>query len=559
MPHVKQVHSLYFQCLNCIFESLYEVVSNGVDSKTLERMRKHFVTNLHGGIREHILKLAVLKDKNRIHVLLQLINLLIDSSVGYLCPVSGTGYLLADHYSTLIHHLRNRECTGLKSLYIKVGHDRPKNKEEEIISKANKLFYSLLVKGLAKNLTVLVLETCCDNEILKLLGQNCMHLTKLNVTNSWSVNDNGCKYLCLKDPDCIPDIVEGDTHTPQLLLNMMSMKPETLNQCCFTLCDIRIQDTNTSDIAVLMLLIFIRNLKTLGGFIYFRSVGDNIVYLSRLAQEKLKLNLTELWDTHLTDSKLQHLSAVLPNLSSIYTRCMHLQLVTRFSKLSEIIIDFDFNHYEDVFFNFLASSGKQLRTITLKDQAGYIDLPKILESCPNLIEINCAVKMDSAAKSIQALRLIKANIKTTEIDVVEWIFDHTPNLEHFEVELNYHREFFTNYTVVFDNGWLKDLIERKPQSLNSLKYFILNSSESRTFKQKTVLKFILECQKLKHVGDFHTWAVPIKGLNGLRSALKDRNLDVNILYKSDLVPYITMQNIKEFNALKDPYKSYKML
>lgn len=63
MPRMKQVHSLYFQCLNCIFESLYEVVSNGVDSKTLERIRKHFVTNLHGGIREHILKLAVLKDK----------------------------------------------------------------------------------------------------------------------------------------------------------------------------------------------------------------------------------------------------------------------------------------------------------------------------------------------------------------------------------------------------------------------------------------------------------------------------------------------------------------
>lgn len=63
MPRLKEVHSLYFQCLNCIFENLYDVVVSGVDSKTLERMRKHYVTNLHGGIREHILKLAVLKDK----------------------------------------------------------------------------------------------------------------------------------------------------------------------------------------------------------------------------------------------------------------------------------------------------------------------------------------------------------------------------------------------------------------------------------------------------------------------------------------------------------------
>lgn len=79
-----------------------------------------------------------------------------------------------------------------------VIYERPKLKEEEAVAKANKLFYSLLVKGLAKNLTVLVLEGCCDNEILRVLGQNCVHLTKLDVTNSWFVDDNGCKNLCLK-------------------------------------------------------------------------------------------------------------------------------------------------------------------------------------------------------------------------------------------------------------------------------------------------------------------------------------------------------------------------
>lgn len=63
MPPTKQVQSLYFQCLNCVFEHLFEEITSGISPRNFERMRKHYVSNLHGGIREHILKLAVLKDK----------------------------------------------------------------------------------------------------------------------------------------------------------------------------------------------------------------------------------------------------------------------------------------------------------------------------------------------------------------------------------------------------------------------------------------------------------------------------------------------------------------
>lgn len=97
-----------------------------------------------------------------------------------------------------VHVSIGTECGEFLIHFLQVVYERPKAKEEEAVSRANKLFYSLLLKGLAKNLTVLVLEGCCDNEILKLLGQHCTHLTKLDVSNSWFVNDNGCKYLCLK-------------------------------------------------------------------------------------------------------------------------------------------------------------------------------------------------------------------------------------------------------------------------------------------------------------------------------------------------------------------------
>lgn len=43
-----------------------------------------------------------------------------------------------------------------------------------------------------------------------------------------------------------------------------------LNPCCFTLEELRIQDTNTEDASLLMILACVKSLKALGGFLYFR-------------------------------------------------------------------------------------------------------------------------------------------------------------------------------------------------------------------------------------------------------------------------------------------------
>lgn len=43
-----------------------------------------------------------------------------------------------------------------------------------------------------------------------------------------------------------------------------------LNHCCFTLEELRIQDTNTEDASLLMILACVKSLKALGGFLYFR-------------------------------------------------------------------------------------------------------------------------------------------------------------------------------------------------------------------------------------------------------------------------------------------------
>lgn len=63
MPRLKEVNSLYVQCLNHVFEHLFEILTNDITPEEFELLRYYFISHLNGSIREHILKMAVLKDK----------------------------------------------------------------------------------------------------------------------------------------------------------------------------------------------------------------------------------------------------------------------------------------------------------------------------------------------------------------------------------------------------------------------------------------------------------------------------------------------------------------
>lgn len=56
----------------------------------------------------------------------------------------------------------------------------------------------------------------------------------------------------------------------EYITRLIKIDDSRLNRCCFTMTDIRIQDTDTSASAVVILLILVKKLITLGGFIYFR-------------------------------------------------------------------------------------------------------------------------------------------------------------------------------------------------------------------------------------------------------------------------------------------------
>jgi len=102
----------------------------------------------------------------------------------------------------------------------------------------------------------------------------------------------------------------------------------------------------------------------------FRNVGDAIVTLSQHHEGKLKLNLTDLWDTCLSPEKASILSKAAPQLTSLYTRGSWLQSVGSFSHLVALTVDFDFVDFSPALECYLIEHGQKLRKLVLVDQVG---------------------------------------------------------------------------------------------------------------------------------------------------------------------------------------------
>jgi hypothetical protein len=130
---------------------------------------------------------------------------------------------------------------------------------------------------------------------------------------------------------------------------------------------VRIQDTNTTELGVIMLLLFIPQLRSLGGFIYYRNVGDAILSLLDW-NPSLSLRLTDLWDTHLPDTKVDKLIEALPRLQSLYTRGTYLPKISAWQHLSSLTIDFDFRDFAPLLEDFLAVCGARLQKLAIVDQ-----------------------------------------------------------------------------------------------------------------------------------------------------------------------------------------------
>ncbi|CAH0391021.1 unnamed protein product [Bemisia tabaci] len=537
MPPVKQVNSLYSCCLRSVIQQLnliYEKKSNRKQfhKKFFKLTRSILLNDLHGGIRQDLLKLAVDLYRNDIWRILSFIKLLGDMSIRKLVPCHKDDQLLLYQWTKLVSCLKSSDITGLEELVLKVKNNgelfqRPK------FEHSFPLLYKTLQAGLSKSLHTLVLRSTCNNQVLSILGKESIQLTHLDISNSWLVDDLGIRNLLLRVPNNIdlPHDIEVSENVPFEELN--KIRETDLNKCCSTLTEVKIQDTNTSSVSVIMLLYFIKTLKSVGGFIYYRNVGDAILTI-KCEKKSLKLNLTELFDTQLPHDKLLSLSETLPSLTTLYTRASFLPTELRpFPLLAALIVDFDFDLHKQVFFPFLKNNGRHLRKLTLIDQPFDVDLILIATYCPELRELVAKVAVSEEHSPVTMLELQNVNLRINSSSTLRWLLKQAPNLTRCKVHIVDDDLSFKRTGI--DNEFFWSIVKYSPPAFKALQelHIVIWDPGFLLMTYETAKGLIEACPKLKRLGDLDTWKMNSCDLCKLVKKIQSSNWDLQLMYSQD--------------------------
>lgn len=552
MPPLLPVQSLYKTCLLVIFNHLRCLVRQNTDS--LEALRELLQSLFHRGIRQNLIDIATKRcSSSDAFTLLDLLKVLLDKSIKHLDLSRGddSATLQADQCARLFDYLEQYNGIGLQELVVKVRLTNSYRGGVESISPGNFALHHVLRHGLASSLHTLVLHSVCDNETLHLLGQHAVHLSHLDVSSSWLVDDRGLHQLLLKNPDvCYFDSEAFDT-VEAIFTSMWAIShafggPHVgVNNCCSSLQEVRIQDTNTSEIGVALLLLFVPNLRSLGGFIYYRSVGEAIISLLRQSQNTLRLSLSELWDTHMPSLKASVLSRALPNLSSLYTRATWLPTLNTFPKLYSLTIDFDFMDYSQSLERFLRVIPQMLKKLVLVDQVHAVDLAMIGELCPGLEEVSAKLVGSWGSGSRQKAYSLLPSLHTCRVRILNQetfrsLLVHTQKLHVFEVVM----EKMPHDEPNLDDEIISSALSERVSPLQ-LTRLIITSNSGCNLSFLSVHLLAQACPKLKLLGDLNLWKIQKRQLVELTNEIMAKNWDLQLVCRGELYPSAVWRNLMD--------------
>ncbi|KAF4528715.1 hypothetical protein B566_EDAN014283 [Ephemera danica] len=527
MPPFVQVKSLYRICIDNITDSLYKLADS---SKCTDEVRKFLLLSLHAGIRQDLISDATRKYKcsscvsvaNRkykynTYKLFDLLGLLLDYTIKILHPVDDDSNLWIDECLELFSRLESCHAVGLEELSVRVRIN-PRN-DLEFVSVMNASFHRTLC-GM-QNLRILVLRSVCDNEVLRLLGAHCPKLEQLDMTSSWLVDDKGIRQLLLRNPAAFR---EDDLSSSTRCL---------LTRCCCSLKVVRIQDTNTTELGVVLLLLFVPQLRSLGGFIYYRNVGDAVVSLLNW-NPGLALRLTDLWDTLLPPDKANHLVAALPELRSLYTRGTYLPNLAAWQHLSALTIDFDFRDFGILLEDFLEIAGHRLKKLALVDQVHEVDLGTLCALCPVLQELSAKIGCDSCEDVApntegrgQLAQLSLAKVRLTTAEVLPALLASTPSLRTLEISCDQ-----DGTAPDFDDKTLGQALRAMICANDPPMLQTLAVRTESSLGWSGLMKLLEACPNLQCVGDLYHWAGLTKAdLEAFERMCVANNWDLSIIFQ----------------------------
>lgn len=533
MPPFRPVQSLYSLSLGAVFDSVLDSVQKSSD--VVDSLRKIVLSCLPSGIREHLVQLATMHCRTDVYTLMDLLGVFLDRSTRRLDHSRGDdhAWLRAEQCAALFSRLDQCGATGLHELTVKVRLDPRQGGDLETVSAANKSFHRLLRNGLSQNLHSLVLRSVCDNEILKLIGRSCPNLHYLDATSSWLVDDGGIRQLCFKEPELHNEVGDSYSDGNESYVDMyFRIHADELNPCCRTLHEVRIQDTNTSEVGVVMLVLFLPNLKSLGGFIYYRNVGDAIVSLG--LDRTLQLSLTDLWDTSMPPDKAALLSQSVPNLSSLYTRGSWLCSLTVFKHLQSLTVDFDFVDFSFLLEEYLIQAGRSLKKLVLVDQNHPISLVMLGQNCPSLEELGAKIEGDWCGKSGPMLPKLKTcRVRIGLTATLKSLLVYAKNLTNLEFTVE--EDNCGDGCEVFDDFVISQSLAENPCP-EKLRVFLVNTECA--FSVHSVQLLMNSCPELRFLGELQVWTgVNERDVEDLFREIRERNLDLMLRFRGHWYPY----------------------
>uniref|UniRef100_T1HI11 Uncharacterized protein n=1 Tax=Rhodnius prolixus TaxID=13249 RepID=T1HI11_RHOPR len=522
MAPLKPVRTLFDLSSDSVLETVHTYVVKRQGE--LGKYRKFLINILHSAIRETLIERAVNMYSSNILDVLDIIELLADSSIKQLQIMQTSmpgGLTHAGCFSgQLFSKIDSANIIGLHKLIVK-------------IEPLSSVFHCALLRGLAANLRVLTLHNAADNQSLKIIGKYATHLTNLDITSSWIVDDVGICDLLLKDATnfITAHLVDLDNCEPRAIHALSLFPPSQINKTCETLCEVKIQDTNTSSISVLLLLM---------------NIGDAVISVQSRENAPESLSLTELWDTQLPFEKLTKISRYLPRLTTLYTRAACLLPEPNIvPALTNLTADFDFVQYGPQFYRFLSFNGSTVRRLVLIDQVYSLDLENIAEYCPLLEELTAKVSVENVitASPVCLKNLKVAKVRIASASTFTWLMKKSDNILHLEVLLE--RDYME--TIMFEDDVIMQIIEDNPRSLKSIRYLSIHMFWNPRYQNyiiscgnltiDTAYALCAACDSLNVIGELHTWfQVSNKDVLTMAEHIKKSNWNVRLRYRDVLYP-----------------------
>lgn len=547
MPQFNEVNNLQSLALACV--SKYILDNTSEIKKDINGMREYFLNNVHAWARTNILactksllycgkteceswyefsgihgaNICIKPSGHLLRKWLVVMNIMLDVGVYQLPHLDLHGTMeneLNQYVSTL------RRCNArLKEFSVHLQMFS-KNDYTPGVFTSMYILQMSLQEGLASRLVCLRLNVICDNAILKTVGKYASCLKYFDLTGSWNVDEEGIKNLLFKDEACM----EIKNLSNKKLCQHLSQAYDNklmLNDCCFTLEDLRIQDTNTEDASLLMILACVKSLKALGGFLYFRNIGDALVTVWKNSPKPRIFQLTELFDMQLTGKKIAVLKECLPHLNRLYTRLSCVctprdfenpeQGLMFWGRVRILTIDLDYmmNFH---FTNFLRNYGRNLSELSILDQEADIDVARVVENCPNLLVLKGYLHVfEIPFGKFTKLKSIELHMPTVE--TINWFFDNCPCLEEAKL--------FSDSRHLY---WNTQFFEKPPIVMcDNLKILEISfNNEDSVIDHQTVIKFIDKCSKLQYLGQLNKWNLDQKFVNQVKTYIREKNYMLEI-------------------------------